>query len=125
MSSRVASGDVPPLVLNTRVAQVIRPLMTVEGMVEHAHTVVFDSEGSFALNMLWRRNGWEVRKGFGQVAEMDTTLGAIDPNRPSRKWGYKNHLGSYLMKTDFGHDQVISVFSTDAYTGSTRGSGLE
>lgn len=84
-----------------------------------------DSEvkGSFALNMLWRRNGWEVRKGFGQVAEMDTTLGAIDPNQSSRKWGYRNHLGSYLMKTDFGHDQVISVFSTDAYTGSTRGSG--
>ena len=84
-----------------------------------------DSEvkGSFALNMLWRRNGWEVRKGFGQVAEMDTTLGAIDPNQSSRKWGYRNHLGSYLMKTDFGHDQIISVFSTDAYTGSTRGSG--
>lgn len=84
-----------------------------------------DSEvkGAFALNMLWRRNGWEVRKGFGQVAEMDTTLGAIDPNQSSRKWGYKNHLGSYLMKTDFGHDQIISVFSTDAYTGGTRGSG--
>ncbi len=84
-----------------------------------------DSEvkGAFALNMLWRRNGWEVRKGFGQVAEMDTTLGAIDPNQSSRKWGYRNHLGSYLMKTDFGHDQIISVFSTDAYTGSTRGSG--
>ncbi len=80
-------------------------------------------KGSFALNMLWRRNGWEVRKGFGQVAEMDTTLGAIDPSQSSRKWGYKNHLGSYLMKTDFGHDQIISVFSTDAYTGSTRGSG--
>ena len=83
-----------------------------------------DSEvkGSFALNMLWRRNGWEVRKGFGQVAEMDTTLGAIDPNNPTRKWGYRNHLGSYLMKTNFGHDQIISVFSVDAYTGSTAGS---
>jgi len=83
-----------------------------------------DSEvkGAFALNMLWRRNGWEVRKGFGQVAEMDTTLGAIDPNQPGRKWGYRNHLGSYLMKTGFGHDQIVSVFSTDAYTGSTRGS---
>ena len=84
-----------------------------------------DSEvkGAFALNMLWRRNGWEVRKGFGQVAEMDTTLGAIDPSASSRKWGYRNHLGSYLMKTNFGHDQIISVFSTDAYTGNTRGSG--
>ena len=83
-----------------------------------------DSEvkGAFALNMLWRRNGWEVRKGFGQVAEMDTTLGAIDPSASSRKWGYRNHLGSYLMKTNFGHDQIISVFSTDAYTGDTQGS---
>ena len=84
-----------------------------------------DSEvkGAFALNMLWRRNGWEVRKGFGQVAEMDTTLGAIKPNAEDLLWGYRNHMGSYLMKTSLGGTQIISAFSADVTTGDRYPSG--
>ena len=33
------------------------------------------SNGAFVLNMLHRKGGWEVRKGFGQRAEYTTTFG--------------------------------------------------
>ena len=75
------------------------------------------TKGAFALNMLYRRNSWEVRRGFGQVTELDTTMGAIFTGQPSKLWGYEEHLGSYLMKTSFGHEQVVSVFLAKALTG--------
>ena len=74
----------------------------------------------------------ETREGFGQVVELDTTMNAITwrgytganyknitPD-PSALWGYKNHLGSYLMTTGFGNRQVISVFSADVNTGDRQ-----
>ena len=30
--------------------------------------------GACALNMIHRQNSWQVRKGFGQVAQYDTTM---------------------------------------------------
>ena len=78
------------------------------------------SKGSFALNMLLRRGGWEVRRGFGQLTELDTTMGAIFENQSTKEWGYKSHLGSYLMRTSFGNDQIISAFSSAVFTGDRR-----
>ena len=75
------------------------------------------SKGSFALNMLYRRNSWEVRRGFGQVTELDTTLRAAPVNDADAKWGYIEHLGSYPMLTSFGHQQIVSVFTAQVYTG--------
>ena len=43
------------------------------------------TKGAFALNMLYRRNSWEVRRGFGQVVELDTTMGAIYSNQEARR----------------------------------------
>jgi hypothetical protein len=73
------------------------------------------SKGSFALNLVRRHGAWEVRQGFGQLAQYDTRITnnvkTIDGN-----WGYQKHLGSYVMQTDFGHEQIISVFKARVYT---------
>ena len=63
--------------------------------------------GAFALNMIWREDAWQVRKGFGQVNQFTTTM-SVNPNdgaTPSTDWGYQEHLGSRLIVTDFGHEQ--------------------
>ena len=78
------------------------------------------TKGTFALNMLYRNNSWEARSGFGQVAEIDTTMGAISAGAGESSWGYTRHLGSHIMETDFGHQQVISVFSATVYTGDRQ-----
>ena len=75
------------------------------------------TKGAFALNMLYRRNSWEVRRGFGQVTELDTTMRAGAPPVAPGRWGYMEHLGSYAMRTSFGHDQIISVFTASVWSG--------
>ena len=91
----------------------------ITGGIEAASTV----KGAFNQNMLFRRESVEVREGFGQVVELDTTMNAIAWNptegapKPDRLWGYRNHLGSHLMETAFGHRQVVSVFSAEVFTG--------
>ena len=77
------------------------------------------TKGNFALNMLRRQGAWEVREGFGQLAEFDTLMpfslnegvggGAAD-------WGYRKHLGSHVIKTDFGHTQIVSILRATVYT---------
>jgi hypothetical protein len=78
------------------------------------------TKGSFALNLLWRRNAWETRSGFGQVGEIDTTMGAVPSGGGTTRFGYRKHLGSHLMITNFGHEQIISVFVADVFTGDRR-----
>ena len=75
------------------------------------------TKGAFALNMLYRRNSWEVRRGFGQVVELDTTMRAGRLRAAVPLWGYKEHLGSYAMTTSFGHEQIVSVFTADVWSG--------
>ena len=69
-------------------------------------------KGSFVLNMVYNNSAWEVRKGFGQLGQWDSTLSRLTttPGILERHEGYRNHLGSYLMTTNFGHRQIISVF---------------
>ena len=75
-------------------------------------------KSSFALNTVFNNRAWEVRKGFGQLGEWDSTLSRYteDPGNLVETEGYSNHLGSYLMKTNFGHTQIISVFLMGAWT---------
>ena len=47
--TKTAIGEHPQR-LNTRQADVFEPLMSVADMIDHGHMVVFDSEGSFAVN---------------------------------------------------------------------------
>jgi hypothetical protein len=78
------------------------------------------SKGSFALNMLYRRNAWEARKGFGQVCQRTTTFGLPTgvAGTLARGMGMRKHLGSYMLKTDFGHTQCLSIFSALVRTGN-------
>lgn len=74
------------------------------------------SNGAFALNMLYRKGGWEARKGFGQRAEYTTTFGTrfFDEEGAaefsSKEQGVLMHLGSYLYNTE-SYRQIISVFT--------------
>ena len=78
------------------------------------------SKGAFALNMIYRRNAWEVRKGFGQVLQRTTTFGLPTFETASTQgMGIRGHLGSYLLETDFGHLQCLSIFSALVRTGDT------
>ena len=72
----------------------------------------------------WLQNLWpfsdsvKVRPGWGQVAELDTTLGL---NLDTEAYGYEKHLGSVAFETTFGHHQVLSVFFGTASTSSMAG----
>jgi len=79
------------------------------------------TKGNFVLNMLYRQGAWEVRKGFGQAAEFDTLMPFnigqyVAGGSPTDDWGYREHLGSFIIKTDFGNTQIISVFRALVYT---------
>ena len=69
------------------------------------------ARGSMAVNMLRRRNAWETRDGFGQMAEFDTQLGAprLDNLTGAQTWGYEKILGSTAILTNFGHVQIVTV----------------
>ena len=72
--------------------------------------------GPYAQNVINYNNTWQTRKGFGTVGEWDSTLSRYtkDPGVLVGEEGYKTHLGSYLMTTNFGHRQIFSVFYMDA-----------
>ena len=72
-------------------------------------------KGAFIQNMFRRRNAWEVRAGFGQVSQFDTTL--LAPNSGAR--GYTRQLGSYALKTWWGATQIVTVLLGNAATANT------
>ena len=75
----------------------------------------------------WVQNMWsskgvlQVRPGWGQLAELDTTLGL---NTQGSVYGYTDHLGSCLVKTSFGHTQILSLFLGQASSGSYAGESV-
>jgi len=76
------------------------------------------SKGSFALNLLRRHGAWEVREGFGQLTQFDCRL-THNIAGGSAEWGYQKHLGSHIIQTDFGHEQIVSVFKARVSTSET------
>tara|TARA_R100001594_G_scaffold62636_4_gene97010 strand:- start:1199 stop:4096 length:2898 start_codon:yes stop_codon:yes gene_type:complete len=76
------------------------------------------SKGSFALNMLFNNNSWQVRRGFGQVTQFDTQMSS-PISGASTEWGFQKHLGSHLIRTNFGNLQLLSVFIADVNTSAT------
>jgi len=68
------------------------------------------SDGQYVQNMLFSNGAWHVRKGFGQVVQLDTTLSAFKATDTTAH-GYERHLGSHLIETAFGNTQIVSVFS--------------
>lgn len=53
----------------------------------------------------------EVRPGFGQRAQIDSTATISQDNSSNASGGYTRHLGSYIYNSNFGHRQILSVFS--------------
>ena len=82
-------------------------------------------KSSYVQNMVFNNGAWEVRKGFGTVGEWDSTLSSYTENPGTLVGveGYKKHLGSYLMVTDFEHRQIISVFVIDGWTSDGKADG--
>ena len=68
------------------------------------------SKGPFIQNMD-RHLNWKVRKGFGQAAQFDSTLGLNNVE-------YRQHLGSHYIKSNFGHEQIVTVIAARVYTGN-------
>jgi len=67
-------------------------------------------KGVYLQNMERHRWGWRTRKGLGQVSEFDSTfLGSYVEN--------VDFLGCAIIKTDFGHEQIISVRALRCWTG--------
>ena len=73
------------------------------------------TKGAFALNMLYKNNCWQVRKGFGQVSQFDTTL-SLPTGGSTVDWGYGKQLGSHLIKTAFGNLQMVTIFLASCNT---------
>lgn len=77
----------------------------------------------------WSQNVWSpsegsylsVRDGFGQIAQIDSTLAdysqveGVLPTEPAS--GYRKHLGSHSVRTDFGTTQIISIFALRSSSG--------
>ena len=82
------------------------------------------SKGSVALNLLRRQNAWEVRKGFGQVAQIDTLMSSWmhKGSTSDADWaatnGYKKVLGSTMMTTASGYRHILTVLASTNRTGS-------
>lgn len=77
---------------------------------------VAPTHGAFALNMVFQSEAWRVRSGFGTVSELDTTLSM---NIGTGEFGYRKHMGSRLIMTSFGHEQVVSVFYGECNTSNS------
>ena len=73
--------------------------------------------GAFVLNMLNDEGSWKVRQGFGQVAQFDTSM-SQNIAGATTEWGYQKHLGSHYMKTNFGHEQIITLLASKNITSS-------
>ena len=83
--------------------------------------------GGWAQNMWLADGSVSVRPGWGVLAELDTTLGSdVTYNAASAPlsyfttnvFGYEKHLGSAFVETNFGHQQIVSVFVARVTTGS-------
>ena len=80
-----------------------------------------EGRSSWVQNM-WKPAGvesWSVRPGFGQRAQFDAGLSANlgealtgEASEP----GFYTHLGSHLFETQFGHQQILSVFRGTAFS---------
>ena len=66
--------------------------------------------GPWISNLEPLADRWRTRPGWGQVSQFDTTLAFHSHLDPV-------HLGSHLIVTDFGHEQIVSVQSVRVFTG--------
>lgn len=80
--------------------------------------------GRWVQNM-WRPKGhsdWQSRPGFGQVAQIDTTMRSTTttPGSSSDEYGFSKHLGSHLVQSKWGSEQIVSIFLMSAQSGTSQ-----
>lgn len=75
--------------------------------------------GSFYQNMWFKQGEWRNRPGFGQLAQIDTTLSLPHTDKIS-EYGYTKRLLSHAMVTDFGHVQVLTLLEGKVFTGNVE-----
>jgi len=78
----------------------------------------------FIQNLYKNRGLYETRDGFGTLMEFTAPLTARAVQGASvtnNQFGLKKHLGSFSFTTEFGHDQIISVFLARGWSGYTSG----
>lgn len=69
-------------------------------------------KNGFLGNVFRRRSAWEVRSGFGQMAQFDTTwLSQANGER-----GYRKQMGSTCIRTWWGATQIVTVFTLLGYS---------
>ena len=84
LQTRVLGGEMPKR-LNTRKADVAKPLLAVCDLVDHGHAVLFDSTGSYALNKktgiktAFQRNGkeWDLKMQLEAPDKANEVMGQI------------------------------------------------
>ena len=76
------------------------------------------SHGPFIQNMFRRQKALETRPGAGQIGQFDSTLGlAGSPH------GFQEVMGGAIMRTDFGHTQIVTILRNYSFTGSSLSRG--
>jgi len=78
--------------------------------------------GPWLANVYERKQALEVRPGFGQQWQADSTLTLRDPGltggvRGAVVFGYTKVLGSKVLRTSFGHTQICTTLAAIGYTG--------
>ena len=76
----------------------------------------------FIQNLYKLRGLWESREGFGTIAEINGQLNALDCSSTSssheKTYGLEECLGAYAWTTEFGNDQIISIFIARSNVGN-------
>ena len=78
-------------------------------------------KGAWVQNLFRRRRAWESRPGFGQLGQYDTTLGL--PPAGTKEYGFRSCHGSYCVRTNFDHLQILSLWTGVVYTGNSTEAG--
>ena len=71
----------------------------------------------FIQNLFKNRGLYETREGFGTLMEFNAPLTARSVEDNNTEFGLRKHLGSFSFLTEFGHEQIISVFLARGWTG--------
>lgn len=72
--------------------------------------------GDFIQNFYFQNGAMNVREGFGQVTRITSTMTTLDNIETNSERGFRTCLGTKYLNTDFGHEQILSVFKTVAWT---------
>jgi len=90
----------------------------VELLSDHVDVVGLDKSGgnAWASNVILRDGKYQVRKGFGLLARYGTTFNNGRTFNPDQTKGYIRTLGSTLVVTNQGHEQILTIGVVKAYT---------